>query len=75
MTKYTYSFLTIDGIKTSFLEKGIKKNIKEGFDIINIIGHPKLQTAYSIQKLDKVLSKQNNVEYVTIKELYNKLSK
>jgi peptidoglycan/xylan/chitin deacetylase (PgdA/CDA1 family) len=49
LTRYSYALATIDGYKIAYLPKVLKKKRKQGYDLLTVIGHPKLATPYSIE--------------------------
>lgn len=62
---------TIDGYKISFLKDAIAKYDKSGYDIMCIIGHPKLATPYSVRKMRDLCeyAKQMGHEFYTMTEV------
>lgn len=75
LTHYTYAYATIDDYKSSYLQKALNQSYKkygnEGY--FTVIGHPKLATPYSIQKLDEFL--KSNIKkhrFIKVKDLFLK---
>lgn len=70
----TTCILTIDGIKISLLPKQYTALKKSGLDNMCVIGHPKLATPYSIDKLGKFIQKvhENGDRFITISQLLEK---
>ncbi len=64
LTKSSFSVVSMDGYKSSLLEKAYKRYLNDDKQNFVIIGHPKAFTKYSLAKLDKFMSSklnQNNV--------------
>ena len=72
LTRYTHSVVSIDGYKSSFLEKAYQSFLKKR-DCKNfvIIGHPKAMSEYSLKKLEKFILKNKNKKYITIRNFEN----
>jgi len=65
LTTNSYSVASIDGLKATLLEKACKQGISRGTDeILNLIGHPKALTPYSISRLAEFVRK-HEVDSVT----------
>lgn len=74
LTSSTHSVVSMDGYKSSFLwdayEAFLRDETEENFVVI---GHPKAMSEYSLAKLERFLSKSQNRDYITYKELDNAL--
>ncbi len=74
LTRFTNSVVSIDGYKSSFLQKAynsFQKN-KDNHNFI-IIGHPKAMSEYSLKKLEKFIKKNNSSNFITVGELKDEL--
>ncbi|CAA6807569.1 MAG: Putative xylanase/chitin deacetylase [uncultured Sulfurovum sp.] len=72
LTKSTYSVVSLDGYKSSFLERAFKafqKN-KDNENFV-IIGHPKSMSEYSLKKLDNFIIKNNEHKFRTVRDFQN----
>lgn len=70
LLKSSYTVVSIDGYKSSLLNKSLKKysKLKENNSNLVLIGHPKAFTPFSLKKLSKFISKnKNNHKFVTYK--------
>ncbi len=74
LTRYTHSVVSIDGYKSSFLEKAYQSFLKRR-DCKNfvIIGHPKSMSQYSLKKLERFILKNKNRNYITLRSFENDL--
>ena len=74
LTRFTNSVVSIDGYKSSFLQKAydsfIKNKKNENFIVI---GHPKAMSEYSLKKLEKFIIKNNSSKFITVGELKDEL--
>jgi hypothetical protein len=71
MTTYSNSVVSIDGYKSTFLEKALKKYIKNTDPNAHfvIIGHPKAFTPYSLKKTKALIAKHvNKHNFTTFKK-------
>lgn len=66
---------TIDGYKISFLKDAIDRHAQGGYGTMCILGHPKLATPYSVNKLHKVYTyaRQMGHTCITLSEHMAKL--
>jgi len=72
LIKPTNSVVSIDGYKSSFLEKAFKVFSKNsGNKYFVMIGHPKSMSEYSLKKLEKFIMKNHTVKFKTIRSLEN----
>lgn len=63
--------VSIDGYKSKLINKALRKN-KKKFGVNGtfvMIGHPKVQTQYSINQLEIFLKKNNNEEFFTYSQI------
>jgi len=70
LLKSSYTVVSIDGYKSSLLNKSLKKysKLKENNSNLVLIGHPKAFTPFSLKTLSKFISKnKNNHKFVTYK--------
>ena len=74
LTTYTHSVVSIDGFKSSFLEKAYQSFLKRR-DCKNfvVIGHPKAMSGYSFKKLERFLLDNKNRNYITLRSFENEL--
>ncbi len=72
LTTYTHSVVSIDGFKSSFLEKAYQSFLKRR-DCKNfiVIGHPKSMSEYSLKKLERFILNNKNKNYITLRSLKN----
>ncbi len=74
LTRYTHSVVSIDGYKSSFLEKAYHSFLKRrDYKNFVIIGHPKSMSQYSLKKLERFILKNKNRNYITIRSFENDL--
>jgi len=74
LTRYTHSVVSIDGYKSSFLEKAYQSFLKRrDYKNFVIIGHPKSMSQYSLKKLERFILKNKNRNYITIRSFENDL--
>jgi hypothetical protein len=75
LTSFSNTIVSLDGFKSSFLEKSYRKHIKEKKNNFVVIGHPKGLNPYAISKLDSFLNK-NSIDntIITFKD-YNNIEK
>lgn len=68
LTRHTHSVVSMDGYKSSFLEKAYQSFLKKN-DCKNfvIIGHPKSMSEYSLKKLEKFIVNNKNRNYITLR--------
>lgn len=72
LMKSTNSVVSIDGYKSSFLEKAFKSSFqKQDEQNFVIIGHPKSLSPYSLEKLDQFILKNNQKNFRTIRSFQN----
>jgi len=72
LVKPTNSVVSVDGYKSSFLERAFQafqKN-KDNKNFV-IIGHPKSMSEYSLKKLENFIIKNNSNNFKTIRDLEN----
>lgn len=62
LIKSTYSVVSCDGYKSSYLKNAYNEYLKNEYDKFVIIGHPKAQTKYSLKKIEEFLNTLNNRE-------------
>ncbi|MGK0471095.1 MAG: hypothetical protein ACJAR0_001570 [Candidatus Azotimanducaceae bacterium] len=68
LTTRSYAPVAIDGLKAGLLEKAYRQQLSNNQNgILNVMGHPKSLTPYSIDQLDKFLSR-HEVESVTCQD-------
>lgn len=60
LTQKTNCLMTIDGIKIDYLQQAVDASAAAGYDIITVIGHPKLATPYSLNRLERFISRNSN---------------
>jgi hypothetical protein len=68
----TNSVVSLDGYKSSFLEKAFfkfSKNIENKYFVI--IGHPKSMSKFSLKKLEEFIMKNNSYSFETIRSFEN----
>ncbi len=65
LTRPTSSVVSVDGLKSAFLEKAYRQFLASGGEIFNVMGHPKALTPYALRQLDLFLSRRNGLESVT----------
>ena len=72
LTRYTHSVVSIDGFKSSFLEKAYQSFLKKK-DCKNfvIIGHPKSMSEYSLKKLERFILNNKKRNYITLRSFEN----
>lgn len=72
LTKFTSGMATIDGFKIKCLNNAYEECKRKGKEVLCIIGHPKLATKYSVDKLDRFCRgmKEEHNEFVTISYFY-----
>ena len=72
LTRYTHSVVSIDGYKSSFLERAYQSFLKRR-DCKNfvIIGHPKSISEYSLKKLEEFILNNKKRNYITIRSFKN----
>lgn len=71
LSSFSYTVASIDGYKASLLAKVAQRYEKKG-DLV-LIGHPKAFSTFSITELDKFVSNNKNVNYLTARQwLLNK---
>jgi len=67
LTRFTNTVVSIDGIKSSLLQKSYEKHKKEGdVEDFVIIGHPKALTTFSLEKLEEFVIKNEPNKFTTI---------
>ena len=71
---YCSTMATIDGFKIAFLKDAIQEKVKQGEKTMCILGHPKLATPYSVEKLSEICAyvKNKGYHFSTITELLKK---
>ena len=69
LLNYTSAMATIDGFKISYLKNIFKRTSQNG--VLCILGHPKLATEFSVDKMDEfcTIAKNNNANFMTISQL------
>ena len=69
LLNYTSAMATIDGFKISYLKNIFKRTSQNG--VLCILGHPKLATEFSVDKMDEfcTIAKNNNANFKTISQL------
>lgn len=65
------SVVSIDGFKTSYLEKAYNWYKKKDLQDFVIIGHPKAFTPFSLQKFKEFIEKENRQKEVVVFSKYN----
>jgi len=60
LTKYTIGHISSDGYYASKLDAGLNKHLNLRFEDLVIIGHPKGNTRFSIEKLGNFIEKNHN---------------
>jgi len=72
LTKKSRTVASIDGYKSSLLEKYRRDSNREYGNDGNLvlIGHPKSLTEYSLKRLDNYLSKNTDDSYMTVSQWY-----
>lgn len=75
LTWPSYSVVSIDGFKASYLEKAFKVYKKKKLEDFVIIGHPKAFTPFSLKTFKKFIEKENrHKDVVVFSDLENKAS-
>lgn len=70
LTSTTWGPVSIDGVKASMLTSALKFHTKNATGgVFNIMGHPKSLTPYSIDALDKFLTKTAGLEFITFQDV------
>lgn len=66
-----HTMATIDGYKISFLKEAMKSCRRHGKEVMCILGHPKLATPYSIEKISDICdyARHRGYEFYTLTEL------
>lgn len=59
----TYSVVSMDGYKASFLNTAYKQYLQQGMEDFVVIGHPKALTPYSISTLESCLLSMKKAEF------------
>ncbi|UCV29975.1 polysaccharide deacetylase family protein [Ferribacterium limneticum] len=62
--KSTYSVVSMDGFKASFISRAVRNYQVEKLDDFVVIGHPKALSEYSLDALEKSLSHMKQVDFV-----------
>ncbi len=66
LTRFSHSVVSIDGYKSSFLQKALNKYVKDyGDGNFVTIGHPKGITPYSLRKLDLFMAENRRKHHFT----------
>ncbi len=71
LTQYSYSVVSIDGVKSSFLDKAYKNFAKKGENNFVILGHPKAMSQYSLEQLDKFIAKRVKNNFTIYSKEFN----
>lgn len=71
LLSFSNTMATIDGYKIYFLKEAIKRHTKKGMRVMCILGHPKLATPYSVEKLPNICAfvQEQGHEACTLTEL------
>jgi hypothetical protein len=70
LTKYNHLCVSADGYFVTQIEKAIREAEQKGWESLVIIGHPKACTVFSLNYLDKLISKLSKKhEFVCLKDL------
>ena len=70
LTSSSHSVVSIDGLKSSMLQKAWNRHKQSGSsNIFNIMGHPKSVTRYSLSKLDQFLTNTPDLQAITYQDL------
>lgn len=75
LTRYYSTMATIDGYKINFLKDAIVSSAQAGHRTMCILGHPKLATSFSVERIDKICAfvRKQGHETITMSELIEKL--
>lgn len=71
LLSFSNTMATIDGYKISFLKAAIKKHAQKQHEVMCVLGHPKLATPYSVEKISNIcayITKQG-YEFCTMTKL------
>lgn len=67
---FSHGVVSMDGIKAGYLETAFRKHKNKADNRYFVtIGHPKALSEYSLQKLENFIKKNNDNEFITIKNL------
>lgn len=70
LTNFTWNHVSSDGYYVSKLSKSLKSSTKKGFSEMIIIGHPKGNTKYSINRLNSFVKRNYlNHSFISFKDL------
>lgn len=70
LTKFTIGHVSTDGYYASKLEAGLNKYKNLNFSDLVVIGHPKGNTVYSVEKLEQFIEKhRNNHQFVSFHQV------
>ncbi len=66
LSQFSYSVVSIDGLKVDLVEKALNQKIQANADLLNVMGHPKSLTPYSITRFGDFVNKyQDLLEPIT----------
>jgi len=61
LSAFTYSVVSIDGLKVDLVEKALTQKVAAGAELLNVMGHPKALTPYSITRFGEIIEKNKNL--------------
>ncbi len=67
-----YTVLSADGYKASLLFKAMDSYKRHKRDLMVIIGHPKMQTRFSLKKIDEFIHINNDKNFITYSQYISK---
>ena len=72
LTTFTNSVVSIDGYKSSFLQRAYSTfQNKKDYSNFVIIGHPKAMSEYSLKKVEEFIINNNKHKFISIEKLKN----
>lgn len=74
LLKPSISPVTIDGMKTSMLGRSFQSVQQGGLEVLNFIGHPKNSSLQSIIELEKFLTTNPELPFVTFQHFSTRKS-
>ena len=75
LTSFSNTIVSLDGFKSSFMEKSYQEHIKQNKNNFVVIGHPKGLNLYSISKLDSFVNKYSSNNSIISFKNYNNTQK
>lgn len=73
LTQTTYGPVMIDGAKAGQLQSAFKQHNKKSMNnaVLNVMGHPKSLSPYSLSQLELFIKKNKNIKSITYQDLKN----